>query len=170
MQVTSKWYKPHVLNCHFRCFSYLVCSLLLISLSTAINIPPEIIALLSMSFSLSHIRNVVIYRLNFPFLQTLDLPCCQSLEYTNCIPLQRSKNPTPPPRKKGSIILNWIWLWDSSSGNLRIVEYLFIALLTLPAKVLSVGQIDLFENYLYSRRLCTKKQLYKKFKYEHRIP
>ena len=74
--------------------------------------------------------------------------------------------------------LNCIWRWGSSSGEQRSVEYPFIASLlwagvAVPVRISSMGQIDLFQNDLYSIGLRAKekplKQLHKKCKYKHML-
>ena len=50
--------------------------------------------------------------------------------------------------------LNYIWWWDSIPLSLEGVEYHFITItprstLTQNVKVLFMGQMDLFKNYLY---------------------
>ena len=50
--------------------------------------------------------------------------------------------------------LNCIWWWGSTSEVLESVEYSFISItpmstLTQSGRVLSMGQIDLIENYSY---------------------
>ena len=55
--------------------------------------------------------------------------------------------------------------FDGEAQNLESVEYPFIAIIprstmiqrVVPVKVLSMVQIDLFENYLYLKALCKKK-------------
>ena len=46
-----------------------------------------------------------------------------------------------------------IWWWGPSSGDLGRVEYPFIAKVVVSINVLSLGQINLFENYLYDGQL-----------------
>ena len=64
------------------------------------------------------------------------------------------------------MILNHILWWGSSSGDMESVKYLFITItpkvnadkVVVPVRAPSMGQIDLFKNYLDLIRLCAKKK------------
>ena len=86
----------------------------------------------------------------------MDSPVGWGFDYTNSIPYREVILPFLKKSVMG-MILNYIWWWDSSSGNLESVEYSFIVInprFTLTQhgsiKVPSMGQIDLFKNYSYS--------------------
>ena len=89
----------------------------------------------------------------------------------NTLILYHANFKTPPLPTSNSAILsmtqNCIWCWGSNSGDLRSLEYTFIVItprFTLTqncniCSVLSMGQIDLFKNYLYSIGPSAKKNL-----------
>ena len=84
--------------------------------------------------------------------------CRWCLEFADCI---ISKGIRPPTLKKreGVVLgmtLNCVWWWGSSSRDLESVEYPFIAItprsiVTQSVRILSVGQMDQFENYQYQK-------------------
>ena len=62
-----------------------------------------------------------------------------SLGKTDCI-LCRGKTKCLPPKKKRVVVsmgLNCIWWWDSSSGDLGNMEYLFIVIISRSALIWS---------------------------------
>ena len=72
--------------------------------------------------------------------------------------------------------LSCIWWWNSSFGDLGSVEYFFAITPSSTLNLLgppSVGEIDLFKNYLYFIEQFQKKKNFnktstpKKSKYEH---
>ena len=62
--------------------------------------------------------------------------------------------------------LNCIWGWGTSSGNLGSLEYPFIAIslghlsVVVAVWFLSIGQIDLFKNRSYSKKIPDATKLY----------
>ena len=89
------------------------------------------------------------------------MPCWQSLENVDSVSCKgvRPPPPPPPPKRRAvlGITLNSIWWWGSSSRALRTVEnplhchYSQVLWLEMAVfvRVASMGQIDLFEKYLY---------------------
>ena len=78
------------------------------------------------------------------------------LEYDECV---RGKGVRPTLSKKAALGMtrNNICWYYFSSGDLGNTEYAFIVL--IPRSVIrdqTIGQIDLFRNYLYFIGLCTK--------------
>ena len=98
---------------------------------------------------------VVIYGYLILLLNSLTvLPSRQSLKYADCILSRRVR----PLLKKWSIlcrIINFIWWWDSSSGNLGSILYpLLIPFwpeMIVPVRVLSMGQINVWNDSNWMR-------------------
>ena len=93
--------------------------------------------------------------LNFLFLQSF-LPYWLGLEYVNYIPCWEVRS--SPKSSVLGMTLNCIWWWGSSSGGLSLLPDQLWPRVVILVRIPSIGEIDLFKEYLYSIGSYAKKE------------